>query len=415
MIHVRDLWFCLIVINVFIKVHSLDNGLALTPPMGWMHWQRFRCITDCEKFPNECISEELFMRTADVMAAEGYADAGYEYIIIDDCWMEKARGEDGRLIADRKRFPSGIKALSDYIHAKGLKFGIYEDYGTYTCAGYPGVIGYMDIDAQTFAEWDVDYVKLDGCYADIEDMDSGYPEFGRLLNATGRPMVYSCSWPVYQEYQGKMPNYEALKEHCNLWRNWGDIDDSWDSVTSITDYFAENQDRIQPHAAPGHWNDPDMLILGNFGLSYDQSKAQMAIWAILAAPLLMSADMATISPDIKGILQNKDVIAVNQDPLGIQGIRVSKEKNIEIWTRPITPVYDGNHSYAVAFVSRRTDGAPYSISSIVSEMGLKNKNGYTVTDLFDKTVQARVVEPSHSFNVRVNPSGVKFFKFTAKP
>lgn len=165
----------------------------------------------------------------------------------------------------------------------------------------------MEIDAQTFADWDVDYVKLDGCYADINTMDQGYPDFGRFLNATGRPMIYSCSWPVYQEEGGLMPNYEALKTHCNLWRNWDDIDDSWTSVTGITDYFAKNQKRIQPHGGPGHWNDPDMLIIGNYGLSYDQSKAQMAIWAILAAPLLMSHDLSCIRNEFKEILQNRFV------------------------------------------------------------------------------------------------------------
>lgn len=185
----------------------------------------------------------------------------------------------------------------------------------------------MELDAATFGKWDVDYVKLDGCYADIKDMDKGYPEFGRLLNATGRPMIYSCSWPVYQEYLGLtvrrikidyelmattliiqlqfQPNYEALKTHCNLWRNWGDIQDSYESLRKITEYFAANQSRIQPHAGPGHWNDPDMLIIGNFGLTIEQSKTQMAIWAILAAPLIMSNDLKNVRPEFEEILLNK--------------------------------------------------------------------------------------------------------------
>lgn len=141
---------------------------------------------------------------ADIMLSEGYSEAGYEYIIIDDCWLEKERDENNRLVPDRKRFPNGMKYVADYVHSKGLKFGLYEDYGTNTCAGYPGVIDHMELDSKTFADWDVDYVKLDGCYADINDMDKGYPEFGKFLNSTGRPMVYSCSWPVYQEVNGKM-------------------------------------------------------------------------------------------------------------------------------------------------------------------------------------------------------------------
>ncbi|XP_037947115.1 alpha-N-acetylgalactosaminidase-like [Teleopsis dalmanni] len=407
--------YLLLVLFVLNYVAALENGLARTPPMGWMHWERFRCITDCEKYPNECISEQLFKRTSDMLVSEGYADAGYEYVIIDDCWLEKDRDNvTQKLVPDAIRFPSGLNALADYIHQKGLKFGLYQDYGTNTCAGYPGVINHMALDAKTFADWDVDYVKLDGCYANINDMDQGYPEFGRLLNKTGRSMVYSCSWPVYQEYEGKLPNYEALKEHCNLWRNWDDIDDSFESVAHIMDYFSKNQDRIQPHAGPGHWNDPDMLILGNYGLSYDQSKLQMAIWSILAAPLIMSNDLAAVRPEIKAILQNRDIIAVDQDPLGIQGRRVTLRNNIEVWTRPITPVStSGEYSYAVAFVSRRTDGAPYTTKFILQEIGLRNIRGYSAVDLFDSKIRLGKFKSISTFETRVNPNGVTFFKFTA--
>nr|XP_017014915.2 alpha-N-acetylgalactosaminidase [Drosophila takahashii] len=394
---------------------GLDNGLALKPPMGWMSWERFRCLTDCQLYPDECISEKLFQRHADLLVSEGYADAGYEYIIIDDCWLEKNRDNDTqKLVPDKKRFPSGLNALSDHIHNKGLKFGLYQDYGTNTCAGYPGVIKHMQLDAQTFADWDVDYVKLDGCYANISDMATGYPEFGRLLNETGRPMVYSCSWPAYQEDAGEMPDYESLKKHCNLWRNWDDIDDSLESLMQIMDYFAKNQDRIQPHGGPGHWNDPDMLLLGNYGLSYDQSKLQMAIWAVMAAPLIMSNDLAAVRPEIKDILQNREVIAVNQDELGIQGLRVLSRNQIEVWKRPITPVTkSGHHSYAVAFVSRRDDGAPYRIPFTAKDLGLTNPKGYRVQDLYDASNKLGVFQSTSQFITRVNPNGVTFYKFTA--
>lgn len=155
-------------------------------------------------------------------------------------------------------------------------------------------------------------------------MDIGYPEFGRNLNYTGRPMIYSCSWPVYQIYSGIQPNFSSIIEHCNLWRNFDDIQDSWASLESIIDYYGNNQDQIVPNAGPGHWNDPDMLIIGNFGLSYEQSKTQFAIWAIMAAPLLMSVDLRSIRPEYKAILQNKKIIAVDQDVLGIQGRRIYK-------------------------------------------------------------------------------------------
>uniref|UniRef100_A0A1B0AF32 Alpha-galactosidase n=1 Tax=Glossina pallidipes TaxID=7398 RepID=A0A1B0AF32_GLOPL len=398
---------------IICNCYALENGLARTPPMGWMHWERYRCITDCSKYPDECISEQLFKRTSDYLVSDGYADLGYEYIIIDDCWLEKTRDSaTEKLVEDRERFPSGLKALADYIHGKGLKFGLYQDFGTQTCAGYPGVINHMALDAQSFADWDVDYVKLDGCYADINAMDKGYPEFGRLLNRTGRPMVYSCSWPVYQEDKGKLPNYKALKKHCNLWRNWQDINDSLESVFKIMDYFSKNQDRIQPHAGPGHWNDPDMLILGNYGLSYDQSKLQMAVWSILAAPLIMSNDLKAVRPEIKEILQNKHIIAVDQDPLGIQGRRLLLKNDIEVWSRPIIPVRtDGNHSYAVAFVSRRSDGAPYAIKFRLNELNLVSEKGYIVTDLYDNNRFVGNFQPADVFKTRVIPNGVTFFKF----
>ncbi|XP_063698394.1 alpha-N-acetylgalactosaminidase-like [Culicoides brevitarsis] len=395
-------------------VSTLENGLARTPPMGWLSWERFRCNTDCEGDPENCISEDLFRTMADLVVSEGYAAVGYEYINIDDCWLEKSRGPNGELVADKKRFPHGMKALSNYIHAKGLKFGIYEDYGNYTCAGYPGILGYLQQDAELFASWDVDFVKLDGCYSLPLDMDYGYPEFGRHLNRTGRPMIYSCSWPVYQIYAGINPNFSSIIEHCNLWRNFDDIQDSWASLESIIDYYGNNQDNIAPNGGPGHWNDPDMLIIGNFGLSYEQSKTQMALWAILAAPLLMSVDLRTIRPEYKAILQNKAIIDVDQDPLGIQGRRIYKHKGIEIWSRPITPIYQTYYSYAIAFVNRRTDGTPSDVAVTLRELGLVAQTGYRVKDLYED-VDYGILSPNTKIKVKVNPSGVVILRGDVQP
>jgi len=189
-------------------VVSLENGLATTPPMGWLAWERFRCNTDCANDPHNCISERLFRQMADLIVSDGYRDAGYSYINVDDCWLSHKRDRHGRLQADAQRFPSGMKSLADYVHSKGLKFGIYEDYGNFTCAGYPGILGHLETDANTFADWDVDYVKLDGCYSLPTDMDRGYPDFGYYLNKTGRPMLYSCSWPVYQTYSGMTVRFD---------------------------------------------------------------------------------------------------------------------------------------------------------------------------------------------------------------
>jgi len=386
------------------RVRGLENGLARTPPMGWLAWERFRCNTDCENDPHNCISERLFMQMADLIVSEGYYDVGYRYINVDDCWQAHERDRNGLLQPDYTRFPSGIKALGQYIHSKGLKFGIYEDYGNYTCAGYPGILGHLQEDANTFLSWDVDYLKIDGCYSHPSDMDKGYQEFGYWLNQTGRPMIYSCSWPVYQTYSGMTPNWTAIINTCNLWRNFDDIQDSWNSVERTIDYYGDNQDLIIANAGPGHWNDPDMLIIGNFGLSYEQCKTQMAMWAIFAAPLLVSVDLRTIKPEYKAILLNKKIIAVNQDPLGIQGRRIYKQKGIEIWARPIMPVYRAKYSYGIVFLNRRTDGTPSEVSVTLKELGLDNPSGYEIEDLYDDHFYG-VVTPDRRFKVDVNPSG----------
>nr|XP_042906106.1 alpha-N-acetylgalactosaminidase isoform X2 [Parasteatoda tepidariorum] len=305
-----------------LNVVSLDNGLALTPPMGWLSWLRFVCNIDCKEDPLNCISEKLYMDMADEMVAEGFKDAGYEYVNVDDCWMAKERDSSGKLVPNSERFPSGIKALADYVHAKGLKLGIYTDCGTKTCAGYPGSFNNYEIDAQTFAEWGIDMLKVDGCYANPKDMDALYPSITSALNNTGRPIVFSCSWPAYQVDTGMDPDYSSIAKHCNLWRNYNDIEDSWASVLSIIDFYAAHQDELIAAAGPGHWNDPDMIIGGNFGLSYEEARSQLALWAIMASPLLMSNDLRSLKPEFKELLLNKDILSINQDTLGLMGKRI---------------------------------------------------------------------------------------------
>ncbi|CAH1391697.1 unnamed protein product [Nezara viridula] len=391
-------------------VHGLDNGLALTPPMGWNTWERFRCTIDCELCPNECISERLIKRTCDLMVSGGYLEAGYEYIVIDDCWSAKMRDKDGNLQPNNTRFPKGILDLSRYLHSRGMKFGIYANLGTKTCAGYPGTITDIYKDADLFASWEVDFVKLDGCYSEVHEKEIGYPAFGMYLNATGRPIVYSCSWPAYLEDEAIEPDYEALKKYCNLWRNYADIEDSWTSLCDIMNFFANNQDTVAIHAGPGHWNDPDMLIIGNFGLSYEQAKVQMAIWAILAAPLFISTDFETIRPEFAQILLNKDVIEINQDKLGIQGRRIYKKKNLEVWRKPVLPCYMGYHSYAVAVVSKRIDGMPFYLTRTLKDLGLYNPNGYMIKDLFFGIIKNMTCG---NVRMKINPTGVVFLKFTS--
>ncbi|KAF1676037.1 Alpha-N-acetylgalactosaminidase, partial [Pygoscelis papua] len=380
---------------------ALENGLARTPPMGWLAWERFRCNVDCRADPRNCISETLFFEMADRLAEDGWRDLGYEYINIDDCWSAKQRDAAGRLVPDPERFPRGIKALADYVHARGLKLGIYGDLGTLTCGGYPGTtLDRVEQDAQTFAEWGVDMLKLDGCYSSGEEQAEGYPEMARALNATGRPIVYSCSWPAYQGGLPPKVNYTILAEVCNLWRNYDDIQDSWDSVLSILDWFSANQDVLQPAAGPGHWNDPDMLIIGNFGLSDEQSRSQMALWTVMAAPLLMSTDLRTVSASAKEILQNRLMIQINQDPLGIQGRRIVKEKShIEVFLRPLSQA-----ASALVFFSRRTD-MPFVYTTSLAKLHFPEDAMYEVQDVYSGKIISGL-KTGDSFSVVIDPSGV---------
>jgi len=380
--------------------------------MGWMSWERFRCNTDCKTYPEDCISERLFREMADLLVADGYSEVGYNYIIIDDCWLDHTRGKNGSLVPDPDRFPSGIRNLADYVHDLGLKFGIYEDYGNLTCGGYPGILGHMKTDAETFAEWGVDYVKLDGCYSDPDTMMQGYPLFGKYLNSTGRPMMYSCSWPAYQI--GDSPNYTAIAEHCNLWRNFDDIDDSWASLISIINYYGDDKDNFRATAGPGQWNDPDMLIIGNFGLSVDQSRVQMGMWCLLAAPLIMSNDLRKMRPEFQEILLNREAIKINQDPLGIQAKRILRKDHIDVYSRPVLPSYKGKNSVAVGFLNWGTAGTPVRVTLKLQELGLDHPSGYIATDIFGGKSLGKFA-PQSTFVVDVNPTGFVLVRFNLLP
>ncbi|KAJ6658895.1 hypothetical protein lerEdw1_019531 [Lerista edwardsae] len=380
---------------------ALENGLMRTPPMGWLAWERFRCNVDCKTDPHNCISEKLFMEMADRLAADGWRELGYVYVNIDDCWMAEERDKTGQLIPDPERFPGGIKALADYVHSRGLKLGIYGDLGTHTCGGYPGTtLDRIEQDALTFAQWEVDMLKLDGCYSSAIMQTVGYPRMSRALNATGRPIAFSCSWPAYQGGLPPKVNYTLLANICNLWRNYGDIQDSWDSVLSIVEWYLANQDVLQPVAGPGHWNDPDMLIIGNFGLSYEESRSQMALWTVLAAPLFLSTDLRTISEASRKILQNKLMIKINQDPLGIQGRRILQEKSrIEVFLRPLS-----HSASAVVFFSRRTD-MPYRYTTSLAQLNFTQNAVYEAQDVYTGQIISGL-KPSANFTVIINPSGV---------
>lgn len=392
------------VIIPFSSVNTLDNGLALTPPMGWMAWERFRCNIDCKNDPENCVSEKLFIQMADRVAEDGYKEAGYQYVCIDDCWSSPNRTIVGDLQPDPERFPNGIKYLADYIHSKGLKFGLYADYGKFTCERYPGSIDYIQQDMELFADWGVDYLKMDGCFADPLTFDEGYPSVTKALNESGRHIVFSCSWPAYQVWGGMKPNYQLIAKNCNLWRNYNDIQDSWYSLLRIFDWFGDHQHEMRDAHGPGHWNDPDQLLIGDFSLSYEQSKAQFAIWAILAAPLMMSNDLRNIAPWARDILLNKEVIDVNQDVAGKMGYRVLQDfrQFTEVWARPLS---DG--AVAVVLFSRRTD-QPFMIEAEFNEVGLATSLA-KARDLFE---QRNLGTFKNIFKAKVNPSGVVMVKLS---
>ncbi|XP_033631501.1 alpha-N-acetylgalactosaminidase-like isoform X5 [Asterias rubens] len=378
-----------------VSTQALDNGLGRTPPMGWMTWERFRCNTDCKNDPYNCVSEKLVMQMADRMVEDGYKDAGYQYINIDDCWSNKQRDAQGRLQSDPVRFPSGIKALADYVHSRGLKFGIYGDYGTKTCGGYPGSLNHLELDAQTFASWGVDSLKLDGCYSNVSTMKTGYPEMTKYLNATGRPILFSCSWPDYERAFHIPINYTSVADNCNIWRNYNDIQDSWDSVTGIIKYYGDNQKTLVPVAGPGHFNDPDMLIIGNKGLNVNQSNAQMAMWAIFAAPLLMSNDLRNIQPVYRDILLNKEVIRINQDPAGKMGKKMLElGTTVAVWVRPLA----GSDEWAFVLLNSATK--PVTVPMSLKQLMFQSSAGYEMRDVLTNTqIGHRNISTSYNYNV----------------
>jgi alpha-galactosidase len=291
-----------------------SRSLAETPPMGWNSWNKFGCN----------VSDKLIREMADAMVSSGMQAAGYQYVNIDDCW-QVSRDASGTIVADPARFPSGMRALADYVHSKGLKLGLYTDAGTGTCEKRPGSLNHEDQDAKTYASWGIDYVKIDWCNSEGLDPEVQYGKFRDALAHSGRPIVFSiCNWGV------KTP-WRWGPTTGNLWRTTGDINDTYDRMTLIG--FGQNG--LEKYAGPGHWNDPDMLEVGNGGMKRDEYRTHMALWALLAAPLLAGNDLRSMSPETKELLMNSEVLAVDQDAKGVQGHRVWQEGPLEIWAKPL--------------------------------------------------------------------------------
>lgn len=335
----------------------LRDGLAPTPPMGWNSWNRFQTRID----------EALIRETAQALVETGMRDAGYRYVVIDDGWEAPRRDDQGDLVADPERFPSGIAALAEHIHSLGLRFGIYTDAGTATCAGFPGSLGYEFRDARRFASWGVDYVKVDWCNTSGLGTRSAYSKWSQAFRAAGRPMILSvCEW-------GRTRPWEWAGSVGHLWRTCWDIQDSWESLCAIVD----RQRDLHPFSGPDRWNDPDMLEVGNGGMTVGEYRAHFSLWCLLAAPLMAGNDLREMSDEVRAILAAPEPIAVDQDPLGDQGRLVRADATTEVWVRELA---DGSRA-AVLF--NRAAG-PREIAVYWTDLGWDPHSRVRVRDLWER-------------------------------
>ncbi|WP_369387575.1 NPCBM/NEW2 domain-containing protein [Streptomyces sp. CG1] len=367
---------------------ALADGLALTPPMGFNNWNSTHCGAG--------FNESMVKGIADLFVAKGLKDAGYRYVNLDDCWALPHRDADGKLVPDPARFPNGIKAVADYVHSKGLKLGIYTSAGTKTCnsAGFPGALGHEYSDARQFADWGVDYLKYDNCNNQGVDARQRYTTMRDALKATGRPIVYSiCEW-------GENKPWEWAADVGHLWRTTGDISDNWGSMLSI---FKQNLP-LEPFAGPGHWNDPDMLEVGNGGMTDTEYRSHFSLWSVMSAPLLIGTDLRKASQATFAILDNKEVIAVDQDPLGRQGTVVSSTGGRWVLAKKMK---DGSRAVALFNES----GAAQRIATTAAAVGLPDAPAYTLRDLW----QHRGYNTAGTIAATVPAHGTVLLRVSADP
>jgi len=324
----------LLMLPVVMVVAQKYPNLSPTPPMGWNSWNYFDCR----------VTEANIKHMADAMASNGMKEAGYSYIVIDDCW-QRSRDKDGYIVADPLKFPSGIKALADYVHSKGLKFGIYSDAGTLTCQHRPGSAGYEDKDAQRYSEWGVDYLKYDWCSTDGMSAPVQYSKMRDALYRTGKPIVFSiCTG-------GDAKPWLWGDTVGQLWRSTQDIQDKFANGHGVLKIFDE-MSRIRTYNKPNAWNDADMLQAGNIGLNETQSRTHFTLWCMMSTPLMAGNNLKLMEPGILKILTNKNAIAVDQDKLGIPCFLWANANGIEAWIKPLA---DG--SFAVCFLNRNSHSA----------------------------------------------------------
>ena len=343
-----------VVLVVAQPASALGNGLAVTPQMGFNDWNAYGCN----------VSESLIKATALAMHDNGMRAAGYQYVNIDDCWLQKSRDANGNLQPDYTKFPDGISGTAAYVHSLGLKLGIYEDAGTQTCAGYPGSLGHETQDAKSFAAWGVDYLKYDNCNNQGISSQTRYTAMRDALAATGRSILFSlCSW-------GQENVWTWGANVGNSWRTTGDITAGFSSMLSI---FHSNVG-LASFAGPGHWNDPDMLEVGN-GMSTTEQQSEFSLWSEMAAPLIAGTNIANASSTTLSILTNKNVVAVDQDSLGRQGTMVSSSGGLDVLAKPLA-----NGDVAVALFNENSGTA--TITTSASAIGESGSSSYTLTNLW---------------------------------
>jgi alpha-galactosidase len=354
-------------------VNKITN-LAPTPPMGWNSWNTFQTK----------ISEQLVRDMADTYVTLGMRDAGYKYLVLDDGWMAMERDKNGSLVADPKKFPNGMKAVADYVHSKGLKFGIYNCAGDKTCAGYPGTRGHEYEDARLYASWGVDYLKYDWCNTDSLNAREAYITMARALQATGRPILFSlCEWGNHQPWLWADGVGEMYRVTGDITANF-DQDKhmgTWTALSVMT--IVDKMPAIRQYNGPNHWNDPDMLEVGN-GMSFGEDRAHFSLWCMLAAPLMAGNDLRKMSPQSQSILTNKEAIAINQDAMGVSAYRVSAVDSLEIWVKPMS-----NNNWAVCFLNRANH--PQKVNYTWAQHGLQDAQTKQGVDFSKTTYKLREV------------------------
>jgi alpha-galactosidase len=345
-----------LVLLPLLAVAQKFENLALKPPMGWNSWNRFQC---------EGLNEQVVRETADALLRTGMREAGYEYIVLDDCW-QIGRDSAGTIVADPQKFPSGIKALADYLHGIGFKFGLYSCAGTMTCAKRPGSRGYEFADARQYAAWGVDYVKYDWCHTSTQDAKESYTLMSEAIRKAGRPMVFSlCEW-------GLSKPWNWAKPVGHLWRTTGDIQNSWNTPDAKEGKVwgggviinLDMQQGLEGYAGPGHWNDPDMLEVGNGVLTPNENQAHFSLWCMLAAPLMAGNDIRHMDQATLRILTNREAIAIDQDPLGKQGYKLKDYGEQEVYVKPLA-----NGDTAICFFNRSS--LPWKLRADWAELGFR--------------------------------------------